>query len=277
MKQIRAKVVAVILAAALVAIAIFCTILNRPLIKAPKGTAKLDNKLDTTAVAHLVADEADVLPEEVEQIVSIYNANWDALDGRNLAVVTVETTDNAEKEAWQWVEQLSLGRDDALLLIETQGSRECALVANGQFRDDLATMDDGYLNRLTYMPIRAGDFDVAVLAVCERMHYFFGYDAESHRRANLVEALSALAVVGAFVLPTLIHLVGEKVDKRRFQRWYDNYGVSNPTAVPWRTVFFWHRVGSQWYEERMSGEWVDIHANILSNRSTRRANAFSRR
>lgn len=277
MKQMRAKVVAVVLAVALVAVAILCVKLNRPLIEAPKGTAKLDTKLDTTAVSHLVADEADVLPEEVEQIVSIYNANWDELGGRNLAVVTVETTDNAEKEAWQWVEQLSLGRDDALLLIETQGSRECTIVANGQFRDDLATMDDGYLNRLTYMPIRAGDFDVAVLAVCERMHYFFGYDAESHRRANLVEALSALAVVSAFVLPTLIHLIGEKIDRRRFQRWYDNYGVSNPTAVPWRTVFFWHRVGSQWYEQRMSGEWVDIHANILSNRSTRRANAFSRR
>lgn len=277
MKPMRAKVVTIVLAVALVAVAILYVKLNRPLIEAPKGTAKLDNKLDTTAVAHLVADEADVLPEEVEQIVSIYNANWDELGGRNLAVVTVETTDNAEKEAWQWVEQLSLGRDDALLLIETQGSRECALVANGQFRDDLATMDDGYLNRLTYMPIRAGDFDVAVLAVCERMHYFFGYDAESHRRANLVEALSALAVVSAFVLPTLIHLIGEKIDRRRFQRWYDNYGVSNPTAVPWRTVFFWHRVGSQWYEQRMSGEWVDIHANILSNRSTRRANAFSRR
>ena len=277
MKQMRAKVVAVVLAVALVAVAILCVKLNRPLIEAPKGTAKLDNKLDTTTVAHLVADEADVLPEEVEQIVAIYNANWDALDGRNLAVVTVTNTDQAEEDAWVWAERLSLGKDDALLLIETQGSKECALVANGKFHDDLATMDDGYLDRLTYMPVRAGDFDVAVLAVCERMHYFFGYDAESHRRANLVEALSALAVVGAFVLPTLIYLMGEKIDKRRFQRWYDNYGVSNPTAVPWRTVFFWHRVGSKWYEQRMSGEWVDIHANILSNRSTRRANAFSRR
>lgn len=277
MKQMWAKIAAIVLAVALVAVAILYATLHRPLIEAPKGTAKLDNKLDTTTVAHLVADEADVLPEEVEQIVAIYNANWDALDGRNLAVVTVTNTDQAEEDAWVWAERLSLGKDDALLLIETQGSQECALVANGKFHDDLATMDDGYLDRLTYMPVRAGDFDVAVLAVCERMHYFFGYDAESHRRANLVEALSALAVVGAFVLPTLIYLMGEKIDKRRFQRWYDNYGVSNPTAVPWRTVFFWHRVGSKWYEQRMSGEWVDIHANILSNRSTRRANAFSRR
>ncbi len=191
--------------------------------------------------------------------------------------MTVETTVDAENEAWQWAERLSLGKDDALLLIETQGDKECVLVANGRFREDLATLEDGYLDRLTYMPLRAGDFDVAVLAVCERMHYFFGYDVESHRRANVAEGVITISLVGAFVLPTLLHLIGEKIDKRRFQRWYDDYGVTDPSAVPWRTVFFWHRVGSKWYEQRMSGEWVDIHENVLSNRSTRRANTFSRR
>ncbi len=75
MKQMWAKVVAIVLAVALVAVGILCAVLNRPLVKAPKGTAKLDNKLDITAVTHLVADEADVLSDESEQILSIYNAN----------------------------------------------------------------------------------------------------------------------------------------------------------------------------------------------------------
>ncbi len=274
MKNILAKVIAAALAVAVNGLIIVLAVVNRPLVKAPKGTAPLDNKMDTAGVAHLVVDEAGVLPEETEQIIAIYNANWYALTGRALAVVTVEGTVNAENEAWQWADRLELGNNDALLLMETGGDKECALVASGTFLADLATLHDGYLDRLTYMPRRAGDFDVAALAVCERMHYFCGYDVDSHRRANVVEGIVTISVAAVLVLPILIHLIAEKIDKRRFKRWYDDYGVSDPSIVPWRSVFFWHRVGSKWYEQRISGEWVDIHANILSNRSTQRAKMF---
>lgn len=275
MKRVLTKVIAAALAVAAVAAAIVLAAANRPLVKAPKGTAPLDNKIDTSAVVRLVVDEAGVLEEDIEKIIHIYNANWSALAGWKLAVVTVESTVNAETEAWEWAERLKLGKDDALLLMETGGDNECALVANGKFREDLATLEDGYLERLTYMPVRAGDFDVAALAVCARVHYFCGYDGESHRRANVLEGVITISVVGVIVLPIFIHLIGEKIDKRRFKRWYDDYGVTDPSVVPWRTVFFWHRVGSKWYERRISGEFVDIHDNILENRGTRRAKSFS--
>lgn len=275
MGSVLKKVIAAALAVAAAALVITLIAANRPLVEAPKGTAPLDNKLDTSAVAHLIADEAGVLAEETEKIIAIYNANWAALEHRCMAVVTVETTEHAENEAWEWADRLGLGKNDALLLMETGGNKECALVANGKFREDLATLKEGYLERLTYMPVRAGDFDVAALAVCERMHYLFGYDGESHRRANVTEGVIMISIVFAFSLPVVIHWIGEKVDKRRFKRWYDNYGITDPSVVPWKTVFFWHRVGSKWYEKRMSGEWVDIHENILDNRSTRRARSFS--
>ena len=275
MKRVLTTVIAAVLAVAAVAAVIFLVAANRPLVKAPKGTAPLDNRIDTSAVAHLVADETNVLDDEVEKIIAIYNANWSELAGWKLAVVTVDTTENAEMEAREWMERLELGGNDALLLMETNGNNECALVANGKFREDLETLEDGYLERLTYMPMRAGDYDVAALAVCARVHYFCGYDGESHRRANVFEGVITISIVGVIVLPIFIHLIGEKIDKRRFKRWYDDYGVTDPSIVPWRTVFFWHRVGSKWYESRMSGEFVDIHDNILENRGTQRAKIFS--
>lgn len=257
MKNVLVKVIAAVLAVAAIAAAIILIGANRPLIEAPKGTAPLDNKMDTSGVAHLVVDEAGVLTEEAEQIITIYNANWNVLAGRCMAVVTMETTLNAEKEAWEWAERLSLGRNDGLLLMEAGDDKECVLIANGTFLDDLATLKEGYLERLTYMALRAGEFDMAVLAVCERMHYFCGYDAESHRRANVTEGVAVIAVIALFVVPFLFHQIAERVDNWRFRRWYNRYGLLDMPPVPWRTVFLWHRKGTKWYNIRMSDEWVD--------------------
>ena len=264
------KVWKVVIAATLV-VAVFAAIkmivvANRPLVEAPKGTAPLDNKLDTAGVAHLVVDEAGVLPEETEQIILIYNANWSQLEDRVMAVVTVESTKNAEEDAWQWAERLSLGRNDALLLFESNGGRSGALVSGGTFREDIDTLNYGYLERLTYMPLRAGDFDVAVLNVFERMHYLYGYDGEQHRRAEVREGVIALSVLAVLILPILLHMIGEKIDGPRFKRWYNAYGISDVPTVPWKTVFFWHRVGSKWYNARISGEWIDYSSIIRKQR-----------
>ena len=274
MKSVWAKVAAAALAVAVIAAAIILIAANRPLIEAPKGTAPLDNKLDTSGVAHFVVDEAGVLTEETEQIIAIYNANWSVLAGRGMAVVTVESTSNAENDAWEWVQRLSLGKNDALLLMEAGGDKECVLVANGTFLDDLATLKEGYLERLTYMAVRADEFDMAALAVCERMHYFCGYDAENHRRANVTEGVIVIAISALFVVPFLFHQIAEKLDNWRFRRWYNRYGLLDSPAVPWRTVFLWHRRGTKWYNMRMSGEWVDYGKVIRTGQREIRARNF---
>lgn len=85
------------------------------------------------------------------------------------------------------------------------------------------------------------------------------------------EGLTTSAIIAALILPILVHMIAEKIDSRRFKRWYDHYGVSDPSRVPWRTVFFWHRVGSKWYEVRVNGEWVDYRSVLRGNRNERRA------
>ena len=277
MRQGLKKAVAAILVVAAVAAANILIDSARPLVTAPKGTAPLDNTIDTADAAHLVVDEAGVLAEEVERIIAIYNANWYALAGRMMAVVTVEHTENAEDDAWKRADQLALGENDALLLIESQGAKQCVLVSDGTFREDIATLSEVFLTQLTYMSLRAGEFDAAVLTVFERFHYFYGYDVESHRQAVVREGLTTFCIIAALMLPILIHMVGEIVDRRRFKRWYDDYGVNDPSVVPWRTVFFWHRAGSKWYEQRVSGEWVDIHAGIVSSRRDQKTRWYRRR
>lgn len=280
MKVPKSKILAIfamavvgILAVALIAV----LVANRPIVTAPRGTAPLDNKLDTDGVARLVVDEAEVLAEETEQIIAIYNANWNALAGRALAVVTVETTESAEDDAWKWADRLGLGKNDALLLMETGVGKDCVLVANGTFREDITTLGELFLPQLTYMGMKYDDFDFAALAVFERLHYLYGYDQASHRHADRMEAYLVLSAVGLLMLPILIHMIAEKVDGRRFKRWYNDYGHTDPPTAPWKTVFYWHRTGSRWYAVRVSGEWVDYRSVLRNHRNDREAKVASGR
>ena len=257
-------ITAVLVIAAIVGIKLLIAA-NRPLVEAPKGTEPLDNKLDTSSVVHLIADESAVLSEETKQIISIYNANWSMLGNRVMAVVTVANAENAEDEAWQWVQCLSLDENDALLLIDSHRKR-CVLVSLGSFREDIATLEENFLVKLTYMSLREGDFDTAVQAVFEKLHYLYGYDSERHYQEDIREGWIAVAVIALFTLPILLHLIAEKVDNHRFRRWYDSYGKLGTPTVPWRTLFFWHRTGSNWYKVRASGEWVDYRSSLRKER-----------
>ena len=270
MKYSWSKAITVILALAVIAVAVFLFKVNRPLITAPKGTVPLDNKVDISSVVHLVVDEANVLSEDMEKVISIYNANWRLLKNRVMAVVTVENTENAEDDAWEWSRRLALGENDALLLIETTGGKKCVLVSGGTFREDIATLHETILTQLTYQDVHAGYFDAAVLAVFDRFHYFCGYDRESHHRAYVIEGTVTFCVLLALMMPVMIHFAAEKIDNRRFRRWYEDYGQFDPNVLPWRSVFFWHRVGSKWYEQRISGEWVDYHAGVVGDRRDRK-------
>lgn len=249
--------VAWLIAVAVIATAAVIIAVNRPAVNAPQGTAVLDNRLDTAGVEHLIVDEAGVLTKEAKRIFSIYNANWSALKHRVMAVVIVERTDDAETDAWKWAQKLSLGADDALLLIETQGAKSCVLVSGGSFREDIETLHDAIVTSLTYTNLKAGEFGLAVLAVFERLHYFCGYDPVAHRQIIVREGLTTFAILAALMLPILIHMLAEMIDRRRFKQWYSFYGASDPTKVPWKAMFPWHRVGSKWYEVRMNGEWID--------------------
>ncbi len=276
MNRIWIKVVAAALVIAAIVAAVAIIIANRPLARAPQGTAPLDNRVDTAAVAHLVVDESGVLSEEAEQVFSIYNANWTSMEDRVMAVVVVDRTADTEAAAWQWAQKLSLGENDALLLIESE-TKKCAVVSRGTFEEDIATLSSTYLGGLTYMALRAGAFDGAVLAVFEEFHRFCEYTPEQHRQTMVKEGLTTSAIIFALILPGLIHMIAEKVDNRRFRRWYEYYGASDPARVPWKTAFFWHRAGSKWYEVRVSGEWIDYRAALRTNRHERRAKVASGR
>ena len=265
----RSKIIKGILAVAAVIVVIVVLNATRPLITAPKGTEPLDLKLDTADVERFVVDEMDVLSEDMEKVICIYNTNWGVLAGRVLAVVTVERVQNAEEEAWEWMHRLSMGENDALLLIETTGSKKCALVSCGSFREDIATLSETYLTQLTYQDVRAGYFDAAVLAVFDRFHYLYGYSREQHRREEITESLIVFAVFAAVTLLVSLHFVAEKVDNRRFARWREESTILGDRAAPWRTVFLWHRMGSKWYKKRMGSDWVDLHAQVVSNRRAR--------
>ena len=79
-KTVIVSVVAVV-AVVVIALAVGYMIANRPLVTALEGGIPLDNEIDTAEVKTFVVDEAGILSEKTEKIVSIYNAHWKNLAG----------------------------------------------------------------------------------------------------------------------------------------------------------------------------------------------------
>ena len=150
-----------------------------------------------------MVDDADILSDETEWTISVYNANWMQLAGRKMAVVTVADAENAEMTAWQWFKKLKMAENDALLLMETSNSARCVVVSQGTFRSDFDSQPDGFVSSLTYNTMKNKNFDTAVTNVFARCHLFLNDYHEVVAESGLKMGSIAAVVVGlaaAFVI-----------------------------------------------------------------------------
>ena len=145
MRMRKGVIAALIALSAAVILTIVLIVSGQPAVKTPDGGIRLDNKLDTTAVERYVVDEADILADKTEHMIAVYNANWTELSGRVMAVVTVEEG-ASEEFAWAWTDIMGLGGNDALLLLEKNGTQKRILVSRGTFLDDLSSQPDGFVD-----------------------------------------------------------------------------------------------------------------------------------
>ena len=223
MKMGKGKIAVLAALTAAVILTIVTIVSNQPLVRTPDGGVPVNNELDTAAVERFVADEAGVPSDRTERIIAVYNANWQELSGRVMAVVTVKS-DASEEMAHAWAEALVLGENDALLLMGTEGAGKCVMVSYGSFREDLDAQPGGFVDSLTYRELKSGNYDAAVENVFARSHLFLGdYHeavAESGIRIGLV-----IAVVLGLIVACLIVL--KIVDIRRA---IADRGAGNETA-----------------------------------------------
>ena len=244
MKILKSKPFAIMVMILSIVVATFHGLNSKP-IEVPEGGVELDESLATAYYENYIVDEAKVLSAKEEKTLSVYNANWDQLAGRIIAVVTVERTDNVEDAAWDWAEALELGEDDAILLFD-QKNRECIVVASGTFYDDFAARPVSFVDSITYEYVKNGDFGNAALALFAEVHLFHeDYVYSGGSGGGRVIAIIALILFVIFIIA-----ICTMVDSTRYSRWNARYGTMPTPPVVYRPVLWWHRPGSSWYRRR---------------------------
>ena len=241
MKLFKSRPFAIFVMVAAIFIACVHGFNTRPVVEVQEGGVALDEKLSTAYFEEFILDEAKILSSKTEKTLSIYNANWDQLAGRIIAVVTTKNAGNVEDAAWDWAYELGLGENDAILLIDA-ASGEYTVVASGTFYDDFSTQSGSFVDKAMYEGVSKSDYDAAVLNLFAQVHLFHREYSYTSTNIGPILLIILLIIVLIFIF--------SMVDSARYSRWNARYGTMVTPPVVYRPVLWWHRPGSVWYRRR---------------------------
>lgn len=249
MKLLKNKAFAALVLIAAIALSSLYGLSKRPQVEVPEGGAALDDSLSTAYLSAYLVDEAGVLSAGTEKSVLLYNANWDKLNRGILAVVTTRGTASLggiEEAAWTWAEDLLLGENDAILLIDA-GAEDYRLVASGTFYDLLAAQSASFVDACMAGYVQQRDYNGGVLNLMGQLHLLQGSGA--HSSGGGAFGIIA-ALIPIFVLLIFLIVVFTMLDSLRYSGWYGRYGGMPVPPVVYRPILWWHRPGSSWYRRR---------------------------
>lgn len=251
MKLFKNKAFAVLVLIAAIVLSSLYGLSKRPQVETPEGGAALDDSLSTAYLSAYVVDEAGVLSANTEKSVLIYDANWDKMAGGILAVVTTEdVAGSIDDAAWRWAEDLLLGEDDAILLIDAR-ARDYRLVASGDFYDRLAAQPASFVDAAMAGCVQQGDYDGGVLSLMGQIHLLYGASGGGSGYGGGVFSVIGALVPIVLLLVVLVVLFS-LVDSLRYSSWYGRYGTMPVPPVVYRPILWWHRPGGRWYRRRRS-------------------------
>ena len=241
MKILKSRPFAIFVMVAAILVACVHGFHTRPVVEVQEGAVALDENISTAYFEDFILDEAKILSSKTEKTLSVYNANWDQLAGRIIAVVTTKNVGNVEDAAWDWAYELGLGENDAILLIDA-ASGEYTVVASGTFYDDFSTQSGSFVDKAMYEGVSRGDYDTAALNLFAQVHLF-------HREYSYT-GVNAGPILMIIVLIIVLIFIFSMVDSMRYSRWNARYGSMPIPPVVYRPVLWWHRPGSIWYRRR---------------------------
>lgn len=164
MKLFQKTSVAVALTVVMIAAAIGIGQVRGSSAPAVPQAAGLDKSLSTSSYATWISDEAEVLSDQEEQQICLYNANWVARYDSLIAVATVrEVSGDIADYAYALGEQIQLGAADGILVVDT-GTNNCYLAVGPDYpmTDEQVT---SHLDRYLYENAMAGQFGTGVLSL----------------------------------------------------------------------------------------------------------------
>ena len=172
MKLFQKTSVAVALTVVMIAAAIGIGQVRGSSAPAVPQAAGLDKSLSTSSYATWISDEAEVLSDQEEQQICLYNANWVARYDSLIAVATVrEVSGDIADYAYALGEQIQLGAADGILVVDT-GTNNCYLAVGPDYpmTDEQVT---SHLDRYLYENAMAGQFGTGVLSLFDGINQFY--------------------------------------------------------------------------------------------------------
>ena len=247
MKLLKNRAFAVLVLLAAIALSSLYGLSKKPVIELPDGAPPLDESLSTAGFEWLIVDEANVLSGKTEKGLSLYNANWDRAAGSVMAVVSVRDAGaygaDIADAAWNWAEELQLGENDAILIIDA-GRTDAYLVSSGTFADRFNNAEGSYVRSCLYEPAINGKWNEGVLALFAETHRLFEVGGASGAGSLIFSLIPVILILVVMVM------VLSALDRVRYRTWYGRYGGMPVPPVVYRPIFWWHRPGSAWYRRR---------------------------
>ncbi|WP_251448793.1 TPM domain-containing protein [Vermiculatibacterium agrestimuris] len=210
----------------------------------------LNTKLDTSYVEQFIYDKAGVLNSGTEDLLALYNANWDERYNSIVAFISEDSVSgDPEEYAYDLAADYGLGEGDALLLVikDTDNFRfvwgaEFDSIMNGKALDSLGET----------MSTEDWEHDVSaffgVMDTIYRDNFGLGNDDHHYEDGpSFASGIAAMWIVWLLGFVLIIYLVLSAIDRSRYNAYRAQYyGVANPPVV-FRPIFFWHGPRYGWY------------------------------
>ena len=220
---------------------------SAPVTTDPSG---LDYSLSTGAYTMWVGDFADVLSSTEEELICLYNANWDYRYGSIIVVEILEDAPNVSLEDYTYERayEFELGSVDAYLTIVPDTVD--AYLAVGMDYPLSDSQINVYMNQYLYDGVKSGNVGEGILALFDAINEYYienygtGYGEQYYPEQHGVD-LGGLFTLIFFAV--VILLILSSIDQSRYNAYRTRYyGVVNPPVV-FRPILFWHAPGSRWY------------------------------
>ena len=226
MKLFQKTSVAVALTVVMIAAAIGIGQVRGSSAPAVPQAAGLDKSLSTSSYATWISDEAEVLSDQEEQQICLYNANWVARYDSLIAVATVrEVSGDIADYAYALGEQIQLGAADGILVVDT-GTNNCYLAVGPDYpmTDEQVT---SHLDRYLYENAMAGQFGTGVLSLFDGINQFY---VENYGLGYLETSQNAYGgrstgetVMSLVVLLVILVVIASVVDSLRYTSYRQRY------------------------------------------------------
>ena len=221
----------------------------------PPASAELDTSLSADTYLNWISDGADVLTDQQENQIALYDANWVERYDSLIAVATVSSlSEDIGDYAYNLGAEIELAAADGILVVNAENG-DCYLAVGPDYPMTDSQVSS-YLDRYLYEDAMAGNFGPGILSLFAGINQFYldnyglGYLETGGEAAYYAGRSASELVVSVVMLLVMLLIIASVVDSLRYTSYRQRYyGVPNPPYV-FRPILFWHGPGWGWYRRR---------------------------